>query len=489
MKWYKYSQIENRLNQLREKGISEEIINFISSDIPHFGIYLSAINKNPNIRLEELQYLVKDKEKHALNETDSYYINQFRLPDFKKWIEKFLRKLRIEKIELDDDLKSDIHEIYDWYSVSKKDNPNLQISSYDFNRAKEFSDAWHQASSGKGYGLTYTPFKRDENGNINDERIKKVFKDGSFIVQITNKNDALVEGSKKNLDHCIGNYGTAIENEEYEAYSLRNKFNKPLATIGFQWYGAIDDSEDPDYDEMYDEPTLELDQAYSKQNQLLTKENALKLFMYFKYYNNIFDYMKKDDTSTDENVLKNIFFDNIGRCAPEEVFYIYKKLNFKPDEYSRQLCSYIPSLAYEYAKDIDKKPHDLTRHGVCKQNQYAWAFLYAKNVDKKPLSITRDFASQNPEYAFFYAKDIDKKPHIVTLTGVLPHIRFAMEYIRTFGIESINKLLEKNNIVGYNGEIYNNEYPYEKNVYIYINNIINYDKIDDFDIIPKPINK
>jgi hypothetical protein len=97
-----------------------------------------------------------------------------------------------------------------------------------------------------------------------------------------------------------------------------------------------------------------------------------------------------------------------------------------PTDETRTAACQNSEYAYEYAKEVDKKPTDETRDAVC--NDPYRAYMYAKYVDKGPTDETRTAACQNPEFAYLYAVYIDQRPTDETRTAACKYSKFAYEY-------------------------------------------------------------
>jgi hypothetical protein len=70
-----------------------------------------------------------------------------------------------------------------------------------------------------------------------------------------------------------------------------------------------------------------------------------------------------------------------------------------------------------FLADGHLKPSDLDRIAVSKEA--ALALEFAKNVDKGPHQVTRDGAAREPGTAMDYASEVDKNPHTITSRGTL----------------------------------------------------------------------
>jgi hypothetical protein len=241
--WYRYSKIiiaKTRDEHLREIGVSEEVINFLNTNIHpnHLKAYLSAINKNPAISLTELKNLPvksteKDQEyqKHLEYFTTNYYMRKPNTQDldvvFEKWLLVIVgKKIRAALLNGSPDYGLTLDEAYQWldyYRDVKRHNPNFNIFNYNIEQIRDQSTEWHNVLAGKGAGLMYEPTKK--------ENIVYEFKEpkGWTIQMVKSKNDLLVEGNRMN--HCVGGYHEHVLHGYSRIYSLRDELNRPKATI------------------------------------------------------------------------------------------------------------------------------------------------------------------------------------------------------------------------------------------------------------------
>lgn len=101
------------------------------------------------------------------------------------------------------------------------------------------------------------------------------------------------------------------------------------------------------------------------------------------------------------------------------------------DNEDRILACESPDTAFDYAKEVDKCPHDVTRKIAC-QDPY-WAWRYARDIDKGPRDDTRTAACLSPGTAFDYAKFVDKGPCEETRNGAAKHPDMKLYYETHFG--------------------------------------------------------
>jgi len=74
-----------------------------------------------------------------------------------------------------------------------------------------------------------------------------------------------------------------------------------------------------------------------------------------------------------------------------------------------------PKWSFDFAVQIDRKPHPLTREGASRDPEMA--VRYAEVVDQMPHEVTRRGASASQSGARAYAMEIDRGPHPVTRAG------------------------------------------------------------------------
>ena len=235
-----YAQkLDEKLRILESKGATQDVIDFLKSVKPNeLHLYITNVNNNPKITLEELKNsTIKSKEK-KLSALEKSINNDFaEHKEFVNWCLYQLKKIRTTNTDEnsaagnlnDQQLKEQFNQIYDWYKSVKRDNPNWQLNNLSYSEALEEQYDWHQMMSGKGSSSFYLPFKRNENGEIVDPSIVYRFDDGWFVVKVLNENDLKVEGNR--MHHCVGGYCYEVEQRLSHIYSLRDPFNKPHATI------------------------------------------------------------------------------------------------------------------------------------------------------------------------------------------------------------------------------------------------------------------
>jgi hypothetical protein len=269
--WYNrtiLAAIEDAINALQSKGVSEEIIQFVHS-LPdnQKGKAIGALNQNPSMMIDDLKNLFQSGYRPSSQELQ---LTQDYDPKFKSWALYQYKQLRANKLNDDpkDDrweykqsitgysgIKDDLDEIHDFFRGHVLDNPNYNLGTKSFQEAYDDSVEWHNAISQRGSGKFYLPFKRDESGNIVDEKIVHRFEDGSMMVRVEDPNDLDVEGNF--MHHCVGSYAREVESGYCTIYSLRNKFNNPEATIEVDNDGKVKQIKGPSNSSITDDEQVE----------------------------------------------------------------------------------------------------------------------------------------------------------------------------------------------------------------------------------------
>jgi hypothetical protein len=168
------------------------------------------------------------------------------------------------------DIKDNLDEIYDFWRIHSLDNPNYNIGTKSLEEAYEDSNEWHRAMTQRGSGKFYLPFKRDESGNIVDEKIVHRFEDGSMMVRVEDPNDLDVEGSF--MHHCVGSYADSVRYGDCTIYSLRDKYNHPQATIEVDKSGAVKQIKGPSNKSVDDDEQVEKIKEFFEGNDSIKKE-------------------------------------------------------------------------------------------------------------------------------------------------------------------------------------------------------------------------
>ena len=269
--WYSrtvLAAIEDAINALKSKGVSDPIIQFVHS-LPdnQKGKAIGALNQNPTMLIDDLKALFQSGYKPSSQEL--LLVEEYD-PRFKSWAlyqYKLLRKNKLTDDPKDDrweykepisgyaGIHHDLDQIHDFFRGHVLDNPNYNLGTKSFQEAYDDSQEWHNAISQRGSGRFYLPFKRDESGNIVDEKIVHRFEDGSMMVRVEDPNDLDVEGNF--MHHCVGSYARQVEAGQCTIYSLRNKFNNPEATIEVGNDGRVKQIKGPSNSSIEDEEQVE----------------------------------------------------------------------------------------------------------------------------------------------------------------------------------------------------------------------------------------
>jgi hypothetical protein len=266
--WYSrtiLAAIEDAINALQSKGVSDQIIQFVHS-LPNDkkGKAIGALNQNPSMMIEDLKSLFESGYKPS--GTEKQLVQDYD-PKFQSWAlyqYKLQRANKFSDDPYDDrwdynkpirDIKDNLDEIHDFWRAHSLDNPNYNIGTKSLEEAYEDSNEWHRAMTERGSGKFYLPFKRDESGQLVDEKIVHRFEDGSMIVRVEDPNDLDVEGNF--MHHCVGSYADSVKYGDCTIYSLRNKFNNPEATIEVGRDGKVKQIKGPNNSEIHDEDKVE----------------------------------------------------------------------------------------------------------------------------------------------------------------------------------------------------------------------------------------
>jgi hypothetical protein len=266
--WYSrtiLAAIEDAINALQSKGVSDQIIQFVHS-LPNDkkGKAIGALNQNPSMMIEDLKSLFESGYKPS--GTEKQLVQDYD-PKFQSWAlyqYKLQRANKFSDDPYDDrwdynkpirDIKDNLDEIHDFWRAHSLDNPNYNIGTKSLEEAYEDSNEWHRAMTERGSGKFYLPFKRDESGQLVDEKIVHRFEDGSMMVRVEDPNDLDVEGNF--MHHCVGSYADSVKYGDCTIYSLRNKFNNPEATIEVGKDGKVKQIKGPNNSEIHDEDKVE----------------------------------------------------------------------------------------------------------------------------------------------------------------------------------------------------------------------------------------
>jgi hypothetical protein len=266
--WYNrtiLAAIEDAINALQSKGVSDQIIQFVHS-LPNDkkGKAIGALNQNPSMMIDDLKSLFESGYKPS--GTEKQLVQDYD-PKFQSWAlyqYKLQRANKFSDDPYDDrwdynkpirDIKDNLDEIHDFWRVHSLDNPNYNIGTKSLEEAYEDSNEWHRAMTQRGSGKFYLPFERDESGQLIDEKIVHRFDDGSMMVRVEDPNDLDVEGNF--MHHCVGSYAKSVEYGDCTIYSLRNKYNNPEATIEVGRDGKVKQIKGPNNSEIHDEDKVE----------------------------------------------------------------------------------------------------------------------------------------------------------------------------------------------------------------------------------------
>jgi hypothetical protein len=269
--WYSrtiLAAIEDAINALQSKGVNEQIIQFVHS-LPNDkkGKAIGALNQNPSMMIDDLKSLFESGYKPSSQELE--LVKDYETK-FQSWALYQYKQLRANKLNDDpkDDrweykqpltgyagIKDDLDKIHDFFRHHTLDNPNYNLGTKSFQEAFDDSDEWHNAMAERGSGKFYLPFKRDESGQLVDEKIVHKFEDGSMMVRVEDPNDLDVEGNF--MHHCVGSYAQSVKYGDCTIYSLRNKFNNPEATIEVGRDGKVKQIKGPSNSSITDETKVE----------------------------------------------------------------------------------------------------------------------------------------------------------------------------------------------------------------------------------------
>jgi hypothetical protein len=255
--WYRENRLvtaalEDALGTLLSRGTSEEVINTVrSKPVNEQGFFIGQLMKNPLLSFEELNQAVTGKLQPQIRPEnlptpfEISVIKMFEAPQ-QLWAQVTLRKLRARPVDSSNYIYywfpgrtpeeqewNIIHEferISHWAKAMLEEDSRFQLNAYKtFDEATQESNEWHRMMAGLGNDKYYTPFKKDEHGNIVDERIVYTYADGWRVVNVLEENDLKVEGNRMN--HCVGSYCRAVTDGKTNIYSLRDPRNQPKVTI------------------------------------------------------------------------------------------------------------------------------------------------------------------------------------------------------------------------------------------------------------------
>jgi hypothetical protein len=282
--WYSrtiLAAIEDAINNLKTKGVSDQVIQFIQS-LPNDkkGKAIGALNQNPLMMIDELKKLFESRYKP--NHVELSYVDDYD-PRFQSWALYQYKLLRSKPVYTVEDnlweyeqpitgyagIKHDLDQIHDFFRAFILDNITYNLGSKSFQEAYDDSNEWHRAMTQRGAGKFYLPFKRDKSGQIVDEKIVHRFEDGSMIVRVEDPNDLDVEGAK--MHHCIAGYAHSVASGDCTIYSLRNKYNNPGATIEIDNSGSVKQIKGHFNSLIYDDDKVEKIKEFFKHNKSIKK--------------------------------------------------------------------------------------------------------------------------------------------------------------------------------------------------------------------------
>ena len=297
--WYKLSKIiladiQQAIEKLKESGISQEIIDFVNSfpDDQTKGRLIGALSRNPSLSLSDLQTQILQKRQYQPTEQEKFSVSRFNTEDFKRWMLFVLKNKRASTQDegktfnysfgdLSDFIRESNH-LEDFYVAFKRDNPMYQLGSKTWEEVKEDSDEWHEAISNRGSGKFYEPYRRDAEGNLDDERIVRTYPDGYKMVRVESSNDLDVEGHL--MHHCVGSYASEVRRGSTTIYSLRDPYNRPKVTIEVSPDGQVKQIQGPSNSEVHDEDLVEKIKEFFEEDDSIVKDYASKEIE--RYYEN-----------------------------------------------------------------------------------------------------------------------------------------------------------------------------------------------------------
>lgn len=249
---YVIAGLEETLGMFAAQGVADFILDRIRGAPPeHKGHYINQLKLNPQATENDLITGVAtalDSQK-SFTPGPTMIENQIAslFPQhFQQWPLVYLRKMRLRPMGRDfsyrgfDDGSNDLNNQYynlqsffqqiaDWATYSWQQDPRFQLAAYDFAQASSLTKDWHDTMAGLGAGKQYSPYLRDEEGNVIDDRIVYNYPDGWHVTQVISKNDLQVEGNK--MHHCVGGYCHNVAGGTSRIFSLRDPRNHPVATI------------------------------------------------------------------------------------------------------------------------------------------------------------------------------------------------------------------------------------------------------------------
>ncbi len=237
---------------LRKLGAAEDVIQHVfDADEETQGKLANAVRKQPSITLADL-IAIEEKlpQKRKNTKQEEMFVASFygMSPEMSKWFSIQLIKARGKDPEFPNEfvyymlpnnnevdghaywtqlttpvryspLYAPWHQIKDW-----ADQNHIDLHLYNYKQALDLSTEWHEefrTACSAGSGEEYTP--------LNPALISQQLSDGYFMVLVNSEHDLKTEGAK--MGHCVGGYWSAVQEGSIEIYSLRDKKNRPHATV------------------------------------------------------------------------------------------------------------------------------------------------------------------------------------------------------------------------------------------------------------------
>jgi len=460
--WYNrtiLAAIEDAINALQSKGVSDQIIQFVHS-LPNDkkGKAIGALNQNPSMMIDDLKSLFQSGYKPSSQELQ---LVQDYDPRFQSWALYQYKLLRANKLTDDprDDrweykpmngyagIKDDLDEIHDFFRAHTLDNPNYNLGTKSFDEAYEDSNEWHRAMTQRGSGKFYLPFERDESGQLVDEKIVHRFDDGSMMVRVEDPNDLDVEGSF--MHHCVGSYARHVESGDCTIYSLRNKFNQPQATIEVGRDGKVKQIKGPSNSEIEDDALVSkisdffegrddikktagesythqrAEQWYPGEVEWENSPDEIKYgiheFAYGPYLEGYYDeeadgdfsrfgihsssWENKDQEEFEENNLRNLDIDELADKTVSEIKdavdgkRTYGKVYDLEDYDFENLAETIVDIAYKQLESIVDRENSLTDEYLARRSGY----LTKEDLQNYKYERIRQILGRNPLLDLLYS--------------------------------------------------------------------------------------
>lgn len=312
------SKIADIDTDLRSIGVAPDVIQFVKSQ-PQPNWFVHVLKKQPQLDINTLQQTVKPPQKqspYTLREIN--FCRQFK-PTLGDWPLVQLRKLRMsgektQQNENDEDnyggwsmalLSNFLHQIADWFRAAKRQNPQIQISSYTFEQARNASREWHREMARKGENAEYEATNQAH--VVYGPKWQNNKFDGWTIQKVISPNDLWAEGNK--MDHCVGDYCERVETGESTIYSLRDPKNRPHVTIEMQ--------------NNSDRPTVT--QVQGKRN---SRPNDLYKAMVSEWLSTLNGQVQLDPSMKTHELWQ--MFEKLNRLTREDVFDTLEKKVYEP---------------------------------------------------------------------------------------------------------------------------------------------------------------